>query len=180
MFISLAQAAETAAVGAEHASFFSEPEAWVLVTWTIVVLLVARPVYRGLTAALDGRRDKIRNRLDEAERLRTEAQEMLATCQRKQREALQEAEAIITHAKAEALRLSEQAARDLAELLKRREQQAVERIAQAEAEALREVRNTAVDIAIAATRRLITENLPSDRAAALIDQAIGDLPKRLN
>ncbi|MDR3435952.1 F0F1 ATP synthase subunit B [Telmatospirillum sp.] len=180
MFISVAQAAEAAAQHAEHGGFFSEAETWVAITWVIVVAFLARPVYRGITAALDLRREKIRSRIEEAERLRAEAQEMLASYQKKQRDALKEAQGIIANAKAEAERLAQQAAANLEDLLKRREQQAVERIAQAEAEALREVRNQAVDIAIGATRRLIADNLSSEQASALVDAVIQDLPNRLH
>jgi len=180
MFISVAQAAEAAAQHGEHGGFFSDAETWVAITWLIVVVLVARPVFRAITAALDLRREKIRARLDEAERLRTEAQEMLASYQKKQRDALKEAEAIVAQAKTEAERLAAQAEANLDELLKRRELQAVERINQAEAEALREVRNKAVDIAIAATRKLIAESLSAEQSSALVDQAIKDLPNRLH
>ena len=115
-----------------------------------------------------------------AERLRDEAQELLASYQKKQRDALAEAEGIIKQAKSEAARLTQQAAADLDDLVNRREQQAKDRISQAEAEAVREVRNKAVDIAIAAARRLISETLPADQAAALIDAAIRDLPGQLH
>jgi F-type H+-transporting ATPase subunit b len=180
MFISMAQAAETAGHAAEHVGFFSDPETWVAITWVIVVGLLCRPVFRGITAGLDLRREKIKSRIEEAERLRTEAQEMLATYQMKQRDSLKEAEEIVAHAKAEAERIAAEHARATEDLVKRREQQALERIAQAEAEALRDVRNAAIDIAIAATRKLVVESLPADRAAALIDTAIKDLPARLN
>jgi F-type H+-transporting ATPase subunit b len=180
MFISIAQAAEAAAEHGEHGGFFSDAETWVAITWLIVVALVARPVFRGITAALDLRREKIRGRIEEAERLRTDAQEMLASYQKKQRDALKEAQSIVAQAKTEAERLAAQAASNLDDLLKRREQQAVERINQAEAEALRQVRNKAVDIAIDATRKLIAENLSAEQTSSLIDQAIKDLPNRLH
>jgi F-type H+-transporting ATPase subunit b len=180
MFIAIAEAAEAASGAAEQGGFFSEPETWVAITWIIVVGLLARPVYRAIAAALDVRREKIKARLAEAERLRVDAQETLAVYQRKQREALNEARDIIAHAKAEAERLATVAAADLEVLVKRREQQAMERIAQAEAEAVREVRNLAVDIAIAATRKLLADTMSADKAAALIDAAIKDLPNRLH
>jgi F-type H+-transporting ATPase subunit b len=178
--ISAAQAAEEAAGHAAEPSFFGQGETWVAITWIIVVVLLAKPVFRGISAALDMRAEKIRARIEEAERLRAQAQELLASYQKKQRDALKEAEAIVAQAKAEADRIAAQAAIDLDELIKRREQQAVERIAQAEAEALREVRNTAVDIAINATRKLIVAHMGGDHASALIDAAIKDLPARLN
>jgi len=164
----------------EEVSFFSNPETWVAITWVIVVALLARPVFKALVAGLDARRDKIKEKLDEAERLRDEAQELLATYQKKQKEALAEAEGIVKQAKAEAKRLATQAAADLDELVKRREQQALERINQAEAEATMEVRNKAVEIAMEATRKLIADNLPKEKAADLIDAAIKDLPNRLH
>jgi F-type H+-transporting ATPase subunit b len=180
MFISVAQAAETAAHHAEEVGFFANPESWVAITWLIVVAALARPVFKAIAAGLDARREKIRERLAEAERLRDEAEALLATYQKKQREAMAEAEGIIAQAKAEAARLAKQAAADLDELVKRREQQAMERISQAETEATREVRNKAVEVAIEATRTLIAENLSSDKAADLIDAAIKDLPNRLH
>jgi len=182
-FISVAQAAETAAEHHEEAEAFLSPhsaETWVAVAFLIVVALLAKPVFRGITAGLDLRREKIKSRIEDAERLRAEAQETLATYQKKQRDALKEAEEIVAHAKAEADRLAAKAAADLEELLKRREQQALDRITQAESEALREVRNVAVDIAVNATRTLIAKTLPAAQASALIDQAIQDLPNRLH
>jgi F-type H+-transporting ATPase subunit b len=180
MFISVVNAAETAAAQAEPAGFLANPESWVAITWLIVVGLLARPVFKAITAGLDARRDKIKERLDEAERLRDEAQALLAGYQKKQREAMAEAEGIIAQAKAEAARLTRQAAEDLDELVKRREQQAIERINQAESDATREVRNKAVDIAMDATRQLITDTLSKDKAAELIDAAIAGLPKQLH
>ena len=181
MFISAAQAAEAAAEhAATHGGFFAESETWVAITWLIVVAFLAKPVFRGITAALDTRREKIKTRIDEAERLRAEANDMLVAYQKKQRDALKEAEQIIAQANAEAARISAQAAKNLEDLLKRREQQALDRIAQAESEATREVRNTAVDIAMAATRKLIAETLSAQASAALIESAIKDLPNRLH
>jgi F-type H+-transporting ATPase subunit b len=177
--ISAAQAAETASEIVEPTGF-ANPETWIAITWLIVVIALARPVYRGITKGLDARALKIKDRLAEAERLRDEAQAMLTLYQKKQREAMKEAEGIIAQAKAEAERLANQAALDLDELVMRREQQALERINQAEAEATREVRNKAVEIAIAATGKLIAETLSAGKAAELIDVTIKDLPNLLH
>ena len=56
----------------------------------------------------------------------------------------------------------------------------MERIEQAEASALREVRGQAVDLAVAAAAALISEKLDSAKAASLSDEAIKELPSRLN
>lgn len=172
--------AATAEHGAEALPLYALPEFWVAVAFFLVFGLAFRPVGRAMTAALDARSQKIRARIEEAQRLREDAQEMLVTYQRKQRDAMREAEDILAHAKAEAQRMAEQAARDLEETLKRRERMALDRIAQAEGQALQEVRNLAVDIAIAATRAIIAENLPAAKASALVDSAIKDLPGKLH
>ncbi|MBC7906872.1 MAG: F0F1 ATP synthase subunit B, partial [Rhodospirillaceae bacterium] len=107
-------------------------------------------------------------------------QELLATFQRKQRDAMKEAEEIIAHAKAEAERLSKQAAKDLEEALKRRENQALERISMAEGQALKEVQNLAVDVAVNAARSVMSQSLSDVQKAALVDSAIQDLPRKFH
>ena len=167
--ISTAYAASEAV---HSAPFYAEAHFWVNIAFLLVVGLAWRPVSRAIAAALDARSAKIKARLDEAQRLREEAQELLAAYQRKQRDAMREAEEIIAHAKAEAERLAQQAARDLEAQLKRREQQAMDRIAQAEAQAVREVQNLAVDVAVAAAQSVIAGSLSSTQATALVDPSI--------
>jgi F-type H+-transporting ATPase subunit b len=159
---------------------FHDPEFWVLVAFLIVVIGGVIKVGPSIGKALDDRAERIKTELDEAQRLREDAQKTLAEYQRKQRDALREAEAIIAHAKSEAERIGHQAALDLEAALERRTRQAEEKIAQEEAKALADVRNTAVEIAIAAARQIIAEQLDSRAGGALIDQAIAALPQRLH
>jgi F-type H+-transporting ATPase subunit b len=165
----------------EHAPpFYLEAEFWLTVAFIIFVGLLIRPVTRKLTAALDGRSDAIAKELDEAARLAEEAQTALADYQRKQRDAVKEAEEILARAEAEAKRMGADAARDLATTLERRGQLAIEKIAQAETRAVEEVRNAAVDIALAATRKLIEENVDKNKSDALVEDAIKELPDKLH
>jgi len=176
----IAATAETGAEAAHDVAFYANPSFWVGVAFFLVIALAARKVYAAIGAGLDARAEKIKARIEESIRLREDAQEMLATYERKQRDAMKEAEDIIAHAKAEALRLQEQSARDLDEAVKRREKQAMDRIAQAEAQALAEVRNQAVEIAMSATRKLISDSMSAQQSASLIDQAINELPAKLH
>ena len=155
------------------------PEFWVAAGFIVLVLAIARPAARAMMAGLDGRAERIRKSLDEAAELREEAQHLLAEYQRKQREAAREIDDMLAHARVEAERSSRAAAEALAASLRRREQLAIDKIAQAEANAVQAVRNTAVDIAIAATRRLLSARMDGAASAALIDQAIAELPHRL-
>jgi len=160
--------------------FLRDPEFWILVAFVVVIVLLWKPAGRAVTKALDDRAEKIRLDLDRAAKLRTDAQALLAEYQQKQRDALKDAEAILVQAKADAERLSAQAAADLDASLKRREQMALQRIAQAEQQALAEVRAAAVDIAIAATGKLLAEKLDAAKQDALVDGAIKELQGKLN
>jgi F-type H+-transporting ATPase subunit b len=159
--------------------FLHESEFWVLVAAVIFVALVGRKAWRAITGALDARAARIRNELDEARRLREEAERLVAEYRAKQREAAAEAEAIVAHAKAEAERIATQSARDLELSLGRRQRLAEERIAQAEAKALDEVRTAAIDVAIAAARDVIAAQIDEKRGTDLLDAAIVALPERL-
>ncbi len=155
-------------------------EFWVFIAFLILVGAVFKKVTAAIASGLDARAGRIRAQLEEAEKLREDAQALLADYQRKQRAAAQEAEAIVAQAKNEAQRMREQAQADLEQALKRREQQALQKIAQAEAEALDEVRKQAVDLALAASARLMADNLDDERAARLVDDAIKDLPDKMH
>jgi F-type H+-transporting ATPase subunit b len=159
---------------------FSDPTFWVLVAFVIFVALVWKPGSKAVTQMLDDRAEKIRGDLDKAAKLREDAQALLADYQKKQRDALQEAQAIVASAKAEAERLSAQAAADLEASLKRREQLALQRIAQAEQQAMADVRAAAVDLAVAATQKLLADKIDKAGHEALIDGAIKELPGKLN
>jgi F-type H+-transporting ATPase subunit b len=115
------------------------PEVWVAIAFVIFIALAGKPIVRGIGKMLDDRAAKIRMDLSEAEKLRDEAEKLLAEYQRRQREALKEAEGILAHAKDEAERIRREAAANIDAALKRRERQAMEKIAQAEAQAVAEV-----------------------------------------
>ena len=161
--------------------FLSEPELWVAIGFAILIgtfLWIKVPAK--VAASLDERAAKIKAELDEAQRLRDDAQKLLAQYLQKQRDAVAEARALLERAAGEAARNRSAAAAELEVSLKRREQHAIDRIAQAEAKAIQEVRAYAVDLAVAATRKLIESNLPSERATELVDQAIAELSQRLH
>ena len=178
MLISSAFAASSA--DAQSQPLLSQPEFWLAIAFVAFLLAVAKPLGGKIAEALDGRSKLIARDIEEAAKLRDEAQALLASYQRKSREALKEAEQILTNAQIEARRIEDEAAANLATSLKRREQLALDKIAQAEARAIADVRNAAVDVALAATRKLIEQNLDAEKYTALVEDAIKDLPKRLH
>lgn len=156
-----------------------QPTFWVAVAFILFVAFMVWKARKALLGGLDARAQRIKGEIDEAQRLREEAQALLAEYQKKQREALGEAQGMLKQAEDEAKRLKAKAAAELAAALKRREQQALDRIAQAEAQALSEVRNLAADLAIAATRQILMEKLDPAKAEGLVRDAIAELPRRL-
>jgi F-type H+-transporting ATPase subunit b len=159
---------------------FHDPELAVAIAFVIAIAVVSKRVWQVVAGMLDERAAKIKAELDEAQKLKDDAQKALGQFQRKQRDALQEAEAIIAHARQEAARFAERAKRELATTIERRQRLAEEKIALAETKALAEVRNAAVDIAIGAARQVIADRLGDAQGQALVDQAISELPQRLN
>lgn len=156
-------------------------EFWVAVAFFMFVGLLVYMKVPGLIAeSLDQRADSIRKELDEARRLREEAQDLLADYQRKQRQADEEAKAIVQQAEREALSLKEQSEKALKESIDRRSRLAEEKIARAEAQALAEVRGAVVEAATAAAERVLASRVNSDAASSLLDQSIRDLRGKLN
>ncbi|HEY7611336.1 MAG TPA: F0F1 ATP synthase subunit B [Alphaproteobacteria bacterium] len=154
-------------------------EFWVLIAFIVFVGFMVWKARKALVGGLDARAARIKAEIDEAQRLRDEAQALLAEYQKKQREALGEAQAMVKQAEEEGKRVRAKAETELAAALKRREQQALDRIAQAEAQALSEVRNIAADLAVAATQKILTEKLDPAKAQSLVSDAIAELPRRL-
>ena len=151
-----------------------------LAFFAFIGVLIYYKVPGMLTKGLDERAERIRNELDEARKLREEAQSLLATYERKQRDAMQEAEEMLAHAAVEAKREHEAALARLEEAIARREQAALEKIAMAEAQAEKEVREAAVDVSVAAAAKLIGERLEGARAGELVDEAIKDLRRHIH
>ena len=129
---------------------------------------------------LDARARQIEAELAEARSLREEAQKILASYERKQKEVVEHAEQIIAHAKKEAEMAAERAKEELQASIARRLAAAEEQIASAEAAAVKEVRDTAVNIAVAAARDVIAGAMKAKEAGELIESAIEDVAKRLH
>jgi F-type H+-transporting ATPase subunit b len=157
-----------------------EAEFWVLVAFVIAIGFLIYKVKGTVASALDARAAKIKTELDEAQKLRDEAQARLAEFQLKQRDALKEAEGIIALAKDEAQRLAAQGAKDLEAAIERRRRMAQEKIALEEQKAMSDLRIAAVDVAVAALRRVLAEDLSAAQQSALIDNAINALPPTLH
>lgn len=162
-------------------AWMNNPEYWVLISFLIFCgLMWYAGVPASIAKALDARADKIKSELDEARRLREEAQALLLDYQKKQREADAEARAIVDAAKREAEALAAETRRSLAEMVERRTRSAEEKIARAEAQAVGEVKAAAVDRAVAAAGKILAERGAGPAGSTLIDESIRGLRGKLN
>lgn len=129
---------------------------------------------------LDKRADNIRSDLEEARKLRDEAQSILASYERQAREVQGQADQIVAAAKRDAEAAAEKAKEDLKVSIERRLKAADEQIASAEAQALKEVKDRAVTVAVAAAGDVLSKQLTAQDRAAMIDSSLGEVEQRLN
>ena len=153
-----------------------EPRFWYLVAFVLFFSVFGRRLWRPLVAMLDARAATVRLELDEAARLRREAEAMLAEARQEREAAMAEAERMVGHARAEAVRIAEAARAEAEASAARRERMAHDRIHAAERAAVTEVRNVAADVATEAARAAVAEALSAEADAGLIDRAIAGLP----
>jgi len=162
----------------EH-SFFGNPRTWVGVAFVLFVVIFGRKLWAALTKMLDDRAAQIRAELDEAKRLRQEAEAMLKDAEARRAAAAEEALQMLEGARAEAKRVAIAAAAEAEAATRRREQMAIDRIAAAEKAAVNDVRRAAAEIATEATQRVLSEGFDATADEALVDQAIAGLPAAL-
>jgi len=176
-------AAGEAAHGGGHEALplWQDASLWVSVGFLVVVVLFAwAGVHKTLASMLDKRAQEIADELDRARALRDEAQELLAKYQRRQRDAEDEAAAIVDQAKRDAQRIAAEARTKIEEQIDRRARSAEDKIARAEAQALAEMRGATAELAVEAAREIIRSRVDQGAQSALAERAIDELRDRLH
>jgi len=169
-----------AADAAHETSLWSDPAFWVAVAFFLFFALAGKAMWGRVSAMLDKRAAAIAKALADAQHLREEALKAKAEAEHTLSRAASESDEILQQAREEAQRMQARAAASLKAAIALREQQALDRIAQSEAAATKQVRDTAVDVALSATRSLLREQVGSGRSGAMVEEAIAELPNRLH
>jgi F-type H+-transporting ATPase subunit b len=155
-------------------------EVWVAIG---LLILVAALLFAGVPAmamkALDARGEKIQAELDEAMRLRDEAEKLLASIKVQREHAEQVAHEMIANAEAEAQRLAKEASAKLEETIKRRQEMAERKIATAEGQAAAQVKAAAADLAAQLAESVLAARTAHQTNDPLIDAAIGQVSSKL-
>ena len=137
-------------------------------------------VHRTVLAGIDARGEKIAAELNEAKRLREEAEALLASFESKRKQAEADAAAIVAQAKNDAERMAQEAETKLAEFVKRRTAQAEQKIAQAEAQAAADVRAAAADAAVVASEAILRQQTTGAAGDNFVRAGLSNLKGRLN
>ena len=145
-----------------------------------VALLAYLGVHKLIFKALDDRAETIKNELDEARALREEAQALLSSYQRKQKEVSEQADRIVAQAREEASMAAEQGKADIEESVARRLAAAAEQIEAAQAGAVKDVRDTAITVASQAAQAVIAKQMTAASANDLIEAAISEVDQKLH
>ena len=170
-----------APVDAAHDSaFLQSADTWIAASFIICVALAVKFLMPMIGRGLDNRAAKIRDQLEQASRLRAEAEVLLATYQKQQEELLQEAETIIAAAQRDAAELRKRAAEELKQSLDRRNQQAQEKIARAEQEAIEQIRTQIVETAITGARAKVSSQLQQQHDDQAVDRAIAAISQQIH
>jgi len=159
----------------------AEAEFWVgvgLLIFLGIVIFVAKAP-KTIGAALDSQAAAIQANLDEAARIREEAQRLLDTLKAERAEAEIHAKEMLAQAHAEARRLEIDAKAKLEESLARRQLMAERKIATAEMQAAADVKSVAADLAAQAAETMLAQRLAGAKADPLVDVAIGQMAAKL-
>jgi F-type H+-transporting ATPase subunit b len=154
-----------------------EPFQWVAVAMAVLLLIAifGAKVHKTIAGGLDGKIAAIRQQLDEAKKLRAEAEALRAEYVTKIAGAEKDAEAMLANARHEADAIVAKAEADTAALIARRERMAQDKISAAERAALDELRVRAAEASTAAAARLIRERHEETADRRLADRMIAEI-----
>lgn len=159
---------------------YMDPEFWVAVAFVLLVVIGFRPLKRVMFKGLDAHSAQVADELAQARRLREEAQTLLVAYQKKQRDSLREAEAILNGAKKEAAAMYAQAEAQLQAAVEKRKKLAMEKIAQAESKALQDVQSHVADIAVSVARTVIASRVARSGNDDALKQVAAELEHKLH
>lgn len=158
-----------------------EAEFWVAIAFVILLCVFGYfGVHRVILSALDKRSERIGKELDDARRLKEEAQQLVAEYRARRESAEREAQDIVASATAEAERIAVEAKAKMEDFVARRTKSAETKIAMAEQQALADVRAAAADAAIAAASNVLSQTVKGSLADGLLDKSIKDVREKLN
>ena len=160
---------------------FSDPATWAAISFVgFIAILLWKKVPAAINQSLDERAGSIESELEEARKLRIEAQDILADYQAKQKNADKDVSAIVEQAQREAELLAAETRGNMKDMLARRLQAAEDRIVQGERQAAGEIRSIAADLSVAAAEKIMGAGVAGNVNDALFSDTLSDLKTKFN
>ena len=153
--------------------------AWVLIAFILFFVLVGKKLWSALTTNLDQRKKMIENELNEAKKLREEAQAELNASLKKQKEINKQVLDIINDAKSTAKQIEADALKKSDIIIKRKEEQAKQKINNAQVEALNNIKNISAELSVKSAKVYIENELDSKIQKALYSDSKQKLKEKL-
>ena len=172
------QATSTAHEAAEK--FYDDPHFWVAISFVMFACVFLKYILPPILKALDSRSAQISHQLEQANRLRAEAEALLAASKLQQEAMRDEAHSILAHAERDVADIAAKAATDLAQMTNRRIAQTDEKIARAEAEAVAQIRRKIVDAATETARQVIASQLSAAQEDPAIARALTAIERQVH
>lgn len=156
---------------------FQDPAFWVLVAFVIFVALAWWKARGVIARSLDARLEQIQSELDEVRMLKQQAHEAQKAQRQRNRQAKEEVKAMEAAAREEVAHQAKLAEEKLARTIAARREQATQRIAQAEAAALQEIADRTVALSIAASQKILQDQMEGKVGETTVDAAIKEVTK---
>ncbi len=154
---------------------FSDPQFWVAVSFFLFLLAIFNPVRKILTSSLDSQINEIKNKIDEAENIKNEAQITLAELKKREAEVEKEIEELKIRSEEKILQLKDLSSKKLSEQIEKRKLLAENKIDQFIRDTNQSIKNHITDVTIEAVTNILNNNLSSEKKSELIGESIKDL-----
>lgn len=148
---------------------------WLFVSFFTLLIFMYKFAGPAISKSLDERADQIRKDLEDAERLKKESEELLASYNEKMEQANAKAQLLLQEAKDTAKEIADREAKELEKVLKNKSEQATKQLDSAKEKALGEISSEVHKVVIQATEKLIKETVDSKKAKELTKEALNDL-----
>lgn len=168
-----------AATGHEHEIFYQSAEFWVAMAFVLTVLLLVRPIFKAVSGLINKHIAGIRERIDNAEQLQHDAENLLASYERKFRNVKKEADAILKKSQNEIEYLRKASISRMEQEMAQKEKDVADKLTEAKNSAVKEISEVAGNLSINAARKIIAEKLNDKEIDALIDKSIEKLDKAI-
>ena len=163
----------------EHEIFYLSAEFWVAMAFVLTILLLSRPIYKAVKSLMIKNIDNIRNRIDEAAQLQTDAEKLVASYERKFRNVKKEADAILKKSQNEIEYIRKASISRMEQEMAQKEKDVADKLNEAKNSAIKEISEVAGNLSIITARKLIIQKLGDKDIDKMIDTSIEKIDKAI-